>query len=68
MANNTFSDLWARAGSLARTAAAATRHAADSAKLSINIAAEEENLPLVPDGERGGYRVLRQLRSAGHPA
>lgn len=44
MANNAFSDLWARAGSLARTAAAATRHAADSAKLSINIAAEEENL------------------------
>lgn len=44
MANNTFSDLWARAGSLARTAAAATRHAADSAKLSINIAAEEESL------------------------
>lgn len=44
MANNAFSDLWAKAGSLARTAAAATRHAADSAKLSINIAAEEENL------------------------
>ncbi len=54
MANNAFSDLWAKAGSLARTAAAATRHAADSAKLSINIAAEEERL-------KNAYAALGRL-------
>lgn len=54
MANNAFSDLWAKAGSLARTAAAATRHVADSAKLSINIAAEEERL-------KNAYALLGRL-------
>lgn len=40
----TFDDFWSKAENLAKNAAAATRHAADSAKLSINIAAEEDKL------------------------